>query len=95
MSESNTKQYQLEDLRFHRIIARCTQNKILYDQVSVCLKHLTSHYLSMEEALKTLEDHRIILEAVREKKASEAKKASDLHLEHMGRNLDIITQLNK
>lgn len=95
LSDSNTKEYQLEDLRFHRLIARCTQNKILYDQVSVCLKHLASHRLPIDKAWETWEDHKQILEAIRKKKASAAKKASDLHLLHVGANLDIVTQLNK
>ncbi len=95
LSQGDTKKYQIEDLRFHKLIANCTHNEILYEQAAACLKHLTEHYLSIDRAMETFEQHKLILSAIKAKDAYAAKNASDRHLITVGINLDIITQLNK
>lgn len=95
LSQKDTKKYQVEDLRFHKLIALCTHNEILYEQASICLKHLTEHFLSINKALETFEEHQQILAAIKAKDSYAAKNVSDSHLITVGKNLDIITQLNK
>ena len=95
LNQNDTWQYQIEDLRFHRLIAQSTHNDILYEQASSCLKHLERHSLSLENALVTFEEHKRILSAIKAKDSYAARLFSDQHLMTVGKNLDIITQLNK
>ncbi len=42
LHQEDTWKYQIEDLRFHRLIAVSTHNEILSEQAAICLKHLES-----------------------------------------------------
>ncbi|MCH3918240.1 MAG: FadR family transcriptional regulator [Spirochaetia bacterium] len=95
LDKEDTKQYQLEDLRFHKLIARSTHNEILYNQTAICLKHLVKHFLPIANAWETYKDHQAIYDAIKNKEPEKAKGNATIHLQNIGHNLDIITQLNK
>lgn len=57
--------------------------------------HPAAGFLSINKALETFEEHQQILVAIKAKDSYAAKNVSDKHLITVGKNLDIITQLNK
>ncbi len=95
LHQEDTWKYQIEDLRFHRLIAVSTHNEILSEQAAICLKHLEKHKLSVANALITFDEHQQILSAIEAKDPYAARLASDHHLDTIRGNLDIKTQLNK
>lgn len=86
-----------KDIEFHTAIARSSKNLVTTNLVPIINKSISVFIDVTNTQLKneTIETHRDILNAIKNKNANEAHDAMLLHLVHNRRNINKVVQENK
>ena len=95
INEDKMPEYQMEDMRFHKLIALSTQNKVLYDAVSRIMDILLETFPAKDLVLDTLYQHKEILAAIAAGDADLAENSAKRHLDTVEKNLDLLRLLDK
>ncbi|HKL43600.1 MAG TPA: FadR/GntR family transcriptional regulator [Clostridia bacterium] len=96
-NKNNFKQYVLNDVKFHINLAKSTQNNVLleiYSLIQELLKEYQLKIIKEKNILeKSLEHHKIILKAIKDKNPHKAKEIMKEHLNFTKKEfIDLITK---
>lgn len=87
VAEGNTENMIAHDTKFHRIIVESCNNSILTHMVEqlqeLVLRFRYIYYGEFRRAEKMPEEHRQILEAIRDGRAEDARAAADIHIDRL------------
>lgn len=91
-------EYHIEDLKFHELVAKSTQNPLLIHQASLSMKDLSENRPTLEQAKNVLSQHKAIYKAIKNSQPEEAKQAALIHLQTVGEDMELpnllVTQKN-
>lgn len=96
-NKNNFKQYVLNDVKFHINLAKSTQNNVfleIYSLIQELLKEYQLKIIKEKNILeKSLEHHKIILKAIKDKNPQKAKEIMKEHLNFTKKEfIDLITK---
>lgn len=87
LSEERQRDFRIEDLNFHKLIAKATQNEIIYESYSFIL----DHFLETEHLKKygqiVIQQHKEILDAIESKNPQKAERCAYKHIDTIAQNL--------
>lgn len=87
VAEGNTENMIAYDTRFHRIIVESCNNSILVHMIEqlqeLVLRFRYIYYGEFRRAENMPEEHRQIMEAIRDGRAEDARAAADLHIDRL------------